>query len=80
MSLTVKDLKKMLEQMNIPDDAEIWLEFPVSSGVACHGEKSTHEVRTNEYEQREDWINASTLGWSPGLNKIRIFHHPLTDK
>ena len=79
MSLTVKKLKQMIEQLNIPDDAEIWFEFPVVSGVASSDEEATHEVRTNEYEHREDWIKASTAGWSPGSNKIRVFHHPVEE-
>lgn len=80
MSLTVKDLKRMLDQLNIPDEAEIWFEFPVASGVSCVSEQATHESRTNEHEGREDWISASTVGWSPGVNKVRIFHHPCTDE
>lgn len=80
ITLKVKDLKRMLEQMNVPDDAEIWIEFPVVSGV-CVGDSTTptHEVLVTDTEQREDWINAATVGWSPGVNRVRIYHKPLWD-
>lgn len=80
MSLTVKDLKNMLETLNIPDDAEIWFEFPIASGVSSVSQSPAHESRVDERDNREDWICASTLGWSPGVNKVRIFHHPVKDQ
>lgn len=80
MSLTVKNLKHILETLNIPDDAEIWLEFPIASGVSSLCKRPCHESRVDEREKREDWICASTLGWSPGVNKVRIFHHPMNEQ
>ena len=77
MSLTLGDLKKMIEALNVPDDAEIWVEFPLNSGVKQTNTEETPCVEqiNNCLGDKEIWISGSIVGWSPGSNKIRIYHH-----
>ena len=81
MHFTVKDLLRMIEQLNIPMDAEVWLEYPAAYGVIpSHPDNPTFEHTQPNIEQggpfeQSDWIIASTMGWSAAENKLRLFHH-----
>lgn len=76
MNLTLGQLKKMIENLNIPDDAEIWIEFPIVSGVKTSSSDtiSHYESRVNLNGNREDWISSASICWSPAQNRLRITH------
>lgn len=77
MNLTLGQLKKMIENLNIPDDAEIWIEFPIVSGVktSSPNEQSHYERRVDLQGDQEDWISSASICWSPAQNKLRITHN-----
>ena len=78
MAITVKQLLEMVEKMNIPEDAEIWMEYPARYGVLTGSEEHPtfeHLQSQSEMPEDSDWISSYSLGWSPGSNKLRIFHH-----
>lgn len=76
-NLKVKELLSWIEKNNIPEDAEIWMEYPQKYGVAqstdenhCF-EHAYSEVELTDYE----FISGSTFGWSKEKNRIYIYHH-----
>lgn len=75
MPLTVKQLKELLARLDIPDDAEVWIEHPLVKGVVV-ADHPTHEIVQPPGHAREDWIVGTTIGWSAAQNRLRICHHP----
>lgn len=67
MQLTVASLREYLK--NIPDDFEVWIEYPDISDV-------DKMVRVLENTSEEtDVISSATLGKSTANKKVYIYHN-----
>lgn len=69
MKITTKELKKYLE--SIPDDYEVWLEYPVKYGLA------QPEVieKFGDEQDNNDIIECMSIGVQTNEKRLVIFHH-----
>ena len=68
---SVRDLKKYIA--NLPDDYEIWIEYPKEYGLAQPEKIVTYNDGGGEIKQ--NFIESLTLGRDNKNKRLLIFHH-----
>lgn len=74
-NLTVKTLLDAIKNFNIPDDAEIWIEYPERYGVLQGGDaQKTFDSSSSPFDVT-DMICSTTFSWNKAKNRLTILHH-----
>jgi hypothetical protein len=69
------DLRKALERYQVPDDAEIWIEYPAAYGLA-QPQTIIHYPNDCGIEGvNDDFIQCGTFGYDKEHKRFICFHH-----
>lgn len=74
-NLSLKTLLDAIERHNIPEDAEVWIEYPERYGVLSGGDESKTFDQIETPFESTDMICATSFSWSKEKNRITILHH-----
>jgi len=68
--MTVGALRKWLDNYDISDDTEVWLEYPERYGTTTPVTMIRHHG-----EDDNDFIECLTLGWDKSAKRMFLYHH-----
>lgn len=80
MRVTIADLKDMIANVGLPDDAEVWIEYPEryggppSSGKDTDLETVRFHYNATVYDE-SDMLPSLTCGGDPNRKRLYIFAH-----
>ncbi len=70
MRVTVGWLRKYLANHAIPDDSEVWIEYPERYGTTTPVCMIRHHG-----DDDNDFIECLTLGWDHNAKRLFLYHH-----
>ena len=68
--MTIGRLRTFLDDHDIPDDAEVWIEYPTRYGLA-----QPECILRNYGGEDQDFIECLTLGHDKDKKRFFFFHH-----